>query len=138
MKINPKHRNLLILLVASMVSTAFHFTDNYLYFDHYPQPAWITPFGVIRSWFIWTAFGIAGYWLYRNQRFWLAYICLVIYATCGMSSLAHYFYGALHEFSLKMHLLILTDGLIGASILGFVLWSGWMLKEPLGNPRLNT
>lgn len=137
MKTDPKHRPLLTILVASLASTAFHFTDNYLYFDHYPQPEWITPFGIIRSWFIWTAFGIAGYWLYKNQRFWLAYICLVIYATCGISSIAHYFYGALPEFSPKMHLLILTDGVTGASILGFVLWSGWMPKESLGNLHSN-
>ena len=133
MNINPNRRLLMTLLVASMISTAFHFTDNYLYFDHYPQPAWITPFEVIRSWFIWTVFGIAGYWLYKNQRFWLAYVCLVIYATCGMSSLAHYFYGELHEFTPKMHLLILTDGLTGVLILGFALWSGWILKEPPDN-----
>lgn len=138
MKIILKNRLLLILIIASVISTAFHFTDNYLYFDHYPQPEWITPFGVVRSWFIWTAFGIAGYWLYKNQRFWLAYICLLVYATCGMSSLAHYFYGALHEFTPKMHLLILTDGLTGVLILGFVLWSIWTLKKPLGNPHLNS
>lgn len=133
MKINSRHRLLTILLVTSMISTALHFTDNYLYFDHYPQPEWIMPLGVIRSWFIWTAFGIVGYWLYKIQRLWLAYVCLVIYATCGMSSLAHYFYGAFHEFSLKMHLFILTDGLAGLSILGFVLWSGLILKEQIEN-----
>jgi len=135
MKIIPNPKLLLILLIASMVSTAMHFTDNYLYFDYYPQPAWITPFGVIRSWFIWTAFGITGYWLYKYQRFGLAYICLLVYSTCGISSLAHYFFGAMHEFSPKMHLLILTDALTGASILGFVLWS--ILKKPLGNRQSN-
>ena len=127
-----------ILLIASVISTAVHFTDNYLYFEHYPQPAWITPLGVIRSWLIWTAFGIAGYWLYRNQRFWLAYVSLLIYATCGLSSLGHYLYGAFHEFSPKMHLLILADGLAGAAVLGFVLWSSWILKEQLRQPRATT
>lgn len=125
------HNLLKIFLTVSVISTAIHFTDNYLYFEQYPQPEWITPFGIIRSWLIWTAFGFVGNWLYANQRFWLAYVCLFVYATCGLSSLAHYFYGALHEFSPKMHLLIWADGLAGLLILGFTVWSGLILKEPL-------
>jgi hypothetical protein len=31
-----------ILLVACIISTAIHFTDNYLYIEKYPQPNWIT------------------------------------------------------------------------------------------------
>jgi hypothetical protein len=129
--LKTKTRNILkIFLLVSVLSTAVHFTDNYLYFEHYPQPDWVTPIGIPRSWLIWTVFGLAGYWLYTHQRFWLAYICLIVYATCGLSSLGHYLYGSLHQFSLKMHLLILTDGLAGSLILGFSVWSGLILKEP--------
>ena len=111
------------LLAFSVTATLIHFTDNYLNFAHYPQPDWISQFGIIRSWFLWTVVGLLGYWLYKNQRFWLAQLCLSIYAFCGLSSLGHYIYGSMTEFSPKMHLLILTDGLAGASILGFVFWS---------------
>lgn len=31
-----------ILLIACIISTAIHFTDNYLYIEKYPQPDWIT------------------------------------------------------------------------------------------------
>ena len=124
-----------MVLVASAIVTAIHFTDNYLYFDQYPQPTWITPPGVPRAWLIWTAFAVAGYWLYKNQRFWPAYFCLLIYSTCGLSSLGHYFYGHMHQFTPKMHLLILADGLVGAAVLGFVIWSAWIQKEPLHNSR---
>lgn len=127
---NTKTQNLLkIFLLASVFSTAIHFVHNYLYFEQYPQPGWITPIGIPRSWLIWTIFGLAGYWLYASQRFWLAYLCLLVYSTCGLSSLAHYFYGALHEFSPAMHLLILADGLAGSLILGFTVWSGLIQKE---------
>lgn len=111
------------LLTFSVIATLIHFTDNYLYFEHYPQPAWISQFGIIRTWFLWTATGVLGYWFYKNQRFMLAQLCLLIYAFCGLSSLGHYLYGSMAEFSLKMHVLILADGLAGAGILGFVLWS---------------
>ncbi len=111
------------LLTFSIIATLIHFTDNYLYFEHYPQPDWISQFGVIRGWFVWTAVGVLGYWLYKNQRYALAHLSLLIYAFCGLSSLGHYLYGGMSEFSPKMHALILTDGLAGAGILGFVLWS---------------
>ena len=129
-----KRQNLLkILLIASIVSTAIHFTDNYLYIEHYPQPDWITPASIVRSWIIWTVIGIAGYWLYKNQRFWLSYPCLAYYSFCGLSSLAHYLFGSMAEFSAKMHLFIATDALTGLAILVFTLWSGLILREQFRN-----
>ncbi|MEM1281020.1 MAG: hypothetical protein AAF921_14320 [Cyanobacteria bacterium P01_D01_bin.44] len=117
------------ILVACIVSTAIHFTDNYLYIEQYPQPDWITLPSIYISWCVWTAVGVIGYWLYKNQKFWFAYPCLVFYSFCGIDSLGHYLYGALSEFSPKMHLLIVTDGLTGLAVLGFTLWSGLLLRE---------
>ena len=117
------------LLVACIISTAIHFTDNYLYFEHYPQPDWITPASIYRSWIIWTVTGIAGYWLYKNEWYWSSYLCLAYYSFCGLTSLSHYLYGPMSEFSAKMHFFIATDGLTGAAILGFTLWSGLILRE---------
>lgn len=115
------------LLIVSVVSTSIHYTDNFLFFEKYPQPEWITLPSIYISWIILTAIGVAGYWLYR-KRFWLAYVCLVIYSLTGLSSLGHYFYGAMSEFSAKMHLFIWTDGLSGLAVLGFTLWSGLIRK----------
>jgi len=123
-----------ILLVASMVSTFIHFTDNYLYFEHYPQPDWITLPGVYRSWIIWTIFGIAGYMLYTRGNFGLSYVCLAFYSFCGITSLGHYLYGGMSEFSLKMHFFILTDGAAGFAILGFTIWSSLIVREQFRNP----
>jgi len=47
----------------------------------------------------------------------------------GLSSLGHYLYGAMSEFSFKMHLFIWTDALTGMALMGFVFWSGLLLKE---------
>jgi hypothetical protein len=117
------------LLIACIVSTAIHFTDNYLYMEKYPQPNWITPSSIYISWMTWTAIGIAGYWLYRSERFWLSYLCLTVYSFCGLASLGHHLYGAMSEFSVKMHFFIATDGLTGLAILGFTLWSSLILRE---------
>lgn len=69
--------------------------------------------------------------MYRIQKYWLAYLCLVIYSFCGIDSLGHYFYGAMSDFSVKMHLLIFADGLTGLAVLGFTFWLGLILKEQI-------
>ena len=119
-----KRQLLKILLVTCTISTAIHFTDNYLYIEQYPQPEWISASSIYISWLVWTVIGVIGYWLYSSQKYWLAYLCLVIYSFCGIDSLGHYFYGAMSDFSVKMHLLILTDGLTGLAVLGFTVWLG--------------
>ncbi|MDJ0619610.1 MAG: hypothetical protein QNJ63_23190 [Calothrix sp. MO_192.B10] len=121
-----------IFLIACIVSTAIHFTDNYLYIEQYPQPDWITPSSVWISWVVWTLIGLTGYWLYQSKKFWLAYLCLIVYSFCGLDSLGHYLYGSMSDFSVKMHLFIVTDGLTGLAVLGFTLWSGLIIKEQFG------
>ena len=118
-----------LLLIASIISTSIHFTDNYLFIEQYPQPAWITAPSIYQSWIILTTVGIAGYWLYKFGKFWVGYVCLIIYSLTGLASPGHYLYGSVSQFSLKMHLLIWTDGLTGLAVLGFVFWSALILKE---------
>lgn len=118
-----RQQRLKSLLIASIISTAIHLSDNYLYIEKYPQPESISSSSIYLSWIIWTAIALIGYGLYKRDRFWLSYSCLIIYSFCGIDSLGHYLYGAMSEFSVKMHLFIATDGLAGLAILGFVLWS---------------
>lgn len=123
-----RQRLLKVLLLASLITTFIHFTDNYLNFEHYPQPAWITPAGVYRSWIIWTVSAIVGFGLYQRGQFGWSYLCLVFYSFCGISSLGHYLYGHMSEFSPKMHFFILADGIAGFAILGFTIWSSLILS----------
>ena len=117
-----------LILIASILSTAMHFIDNYRFINDYPQPVWITAPSIYQSWIILTGIGIAGYWLYRFRKFGFAYVCFILYSLTGLASPGHYLYGALSDFSLKMHLLIWADGLTGLAVLGFVFWSALMLK----------
>lgn len=130
MNLEVKRQFLLkLLLIASIISTAIHFTDNYRFIHLYPQPAWITAPSIYQFWIVLTVVGIVGYWLYKFRKFWLAYLCLTVYSLTGLASSGHYLYGSLSQFSLKMHLFIWTDGLTGLAVLGFVLWSSLLLKE---------
>lgn len=118
-----------LILIASIVSTAIHFIDNYRFIECYPQPEWITAPSIYQSWIMLTIIGVVGYWLYRLKRFWLAYLCLVIYSLTGLASPGHYLYGAWSQFSFKMHLFIWTDAITCLAVLSFVIWSLLFLKE---------
>ena len=124
------HRTtLLLFLLASIISTSFHYTDNATFIDNYPEPDWITVSGIYITWIVMTIIGIVGYWLYTQEKLGLSYLCLCIYSVTGLSSPAHYFYGVMSNFSTKMHTLIWLDLLTGAFVLGFVIWSGLLLRE---------
>jgi hypothetical protein len=116
-------RTLFRVLLVGVVLTTVHYTDNYLYFDEYPQPASLRRWHVYAGWLVLTAVGLAGYRLYAAGHELPAYVCLVVYSYTGLSSLGHYLYGALEEFSVKQHIFILVDGLAGAAVIAFVVWS---------------
>ena len=57
-----------------------------------------------------------------------------MYAGTGLSSPAHYFYGDLSQFSVKMHAFIWIDVIAGLSVVAFLVWSlliaqEWRIKE---------
>jgi hypothetical protein len=126
---NQHQTILLFVVIVSIISTSFHYTDNAIFVDKYPEPEWFTTSGVFVTWIVMTLIGIAGYWFYTKEKLWASYFCLSIYSLTGLSSPAHYLYGKMSEFSLKMHALILFDVLTGLLVLGFVIWSGLLLKE---------
>lgn len=110
------------VLLASVLSTIVHYTDNYLNLEDYPQPHWINHAVIPIAWLILTAFGVAGWLLYRNGRALPAGLCLVVYSYTGLSSLGHYRFGPLSDFSTKMHAGIWLDGITGTAVLAIAVW----------------
>ena len=108
---------------ASIAITAFHFTDNYVSIDTYPQPDWVTEAVVLISWPLLTAFGVAGYLLYRRGSFAVASACLLVYAYTGLSSLGHFLSGGPSEFTTRGLVSVLLDGAAGSAVLVVALWS---------------
>ncbi|MGL5803922.1 MAG: hypothetical protein ACRC2R_05460 [Xenococcaceae cyanobacterium] len=134
---NNRSKTLLVILIINILITSFHYIDNAISLSKYPEPDWITGSGVYMTWAILTIVGLVGYWLYRQNKLWLAYFCLGIYSITGLSSPTHYFYGAMSDFSVKMHALIWLDAIAGALIVLFVLRSLLWLREWQAEIRTN-
>lgn len=129
--IDQNYRRILLLslLALNVVATIFHYADNFFLFERYPAPTWMHPHQVYMAWLLLTPFAIAGYVQYVRQAFWSAYLSLCLYLMTSLGGVAHYFFGSLSTFSLKMHSLIWFEELAGYALLGFIIWSGFILKE---------
>mgnify|MGYP003433661537 FL=1 len=127
---------LLSILILSIAITSIHYTDNAIYVREYPEPEWFTTSGVLITWVVMTAIAFISYWLYSRQNYWLSYFLLGMYAGTGLSSPAHYFYGELSQFSLKMHILIWTDVFAGLSVVAFLTWSLLIAQEWRSNKEI--
>ena len=120
---------LLAILLCSVAITSIHYTDNAIYVDRYPEPAWITTSGVFITWVIMTLIAAISYWLYSQQYFWWSYLLLGIYSLTGLSSPTHYIYGSMSQFSGKMHLFIWADAIAGLAVIDFVIRSALVKRE---------
>lgn len=118
----PSPRTVRRVVVASVLITALHYTDNYLYIDDYPGPDWVHREIVYIAWSLLTLIGIAGYLFYRDGRATPAGMYLLVYSYTGLSSLGHYPYGSFDDFSPRMHAFIWTDALVGAAVLACAAW----------------
>lgn len=112
------------LLTAMLVSSGVHYTDNYIAFDGYPGSGSLARIGVPIAWVLFTAVGIAGYALYRRgERGYRVHLLLGAYSFVGLTTLAHYLYGSPADLPTLRNVSILSDGVIGAAVLSFVVWS---------------
>ena len=106
-----------LVVAASIVATAFHFTDNLDSIETYPQPGWVTEGVVVVSWLLYTAAGVCGYLLYRRGELVVAHALLFAYSFAGLSSLGHFLSGSPDEFTTRGLISVFVDGTAGAAVL---------------------
>lgn len=104
------------VVALSIAVTTVHYFDNYLNVAEYPQPEWVTGGTVLLAWAFFTLIGIAGYLLYRAGQSLAAGLYLAVYSLAGLTSPGHYLHGAPGDFSLKMHLGIWADAVVGIAV----------------------
>jgi hypothetical protein len=111
-----------VILGFSILSTAIHYTHNFVKIDAYPGGGPAVQVAIVLSWPLLTAIGLYGYRLYAAGRYHDAHICLLLYAPLGLLTLGHFLYGE-PDIPPVFYATIFTDGLAGLAVVGFVIWS---------------
>jgi hypothetical protein len=119
------------LIAFSVVSTAIHFTHNFLNVSDYPQASYASnkavQVGVVVLWPLLTASGLYGYRLYKQRRYATANLFIAAYSILGISTLGHFTAGN-PQIPPFFYATIFTDGLAGFSLAAFALYS---VRNPL-------
>jgi hypothetical protein len=113
------------ILAAGILSTAIHYTHNFVAVSRYPGPKDLytaTRVAIVVSWPLLTWIGLIGYRRYRERRYQEAHVCLAVYSITGIVTLGHFIYGN-PKIPAFFYATLFTDALTGLCVLMFVLWS---------------
>jgi len=115
-------RTVKVLLLAGLLASLLHFTDNTFAIDRYPEPAWITPLGVAVSWCVVSVPAVIAFTRRRADAafFWSA----GIYAVLLLGGLLHYVFGAPMDMPLRSNITVLAEALCGAALGAALLAAG--------------
>jgi hypothetical protein len=120
------------ILAASILSTAIHYTHNFVAVSSYPGPAGsfytVTRVAIVVAWPLLTAIGLIGYRRCRERRYHEARVCLAVYSLTGLATMGHFIYGNPH-IPAFFYATLFTDTLTALAVLAFVLWSA-SVAEP--------
>ena len=122
----PNIRLLNIVFFTAVASSIVHYTDNYLAFDRFPQGSSgpeVTDDMIWIAWVVLTAFGVAGYVLYRRGQVRQGSMLLAVYSISGLVGLAHYTAPGMSELAWWRHANIWVDIVCGVAVLVFAIWS---------------
>ena len=113
------------ILAAGMLSTAIHYTHNFVAVNRYPGPKdlyTVTRVAIVVAWPLLTWIGLMGYRRYREGRYREAQVCLAVYSITGIVTLGHFIYGN-PKIPAFFYATLFTDALTGFAILAFAIWS---------------
>jgi hypothetical protein len=123
----PSVRTVGLVVGATILLTAFHFTDNIVNVDTYPRQdaisgATIQIAGLI-FWPLFASFGVIGYLLYSRERIQLAHAYLFAFSFLGLVSLGHFTAASPAELTTRGLISVTIDGIAGFTVLGMTIWS---------------
>jgi hypothetical protein len=114
------------ILAASILSTAIHYTHNFVAVSSYPGPGGgfhtVVRVAIVVSWPLLTAIGLIGCRRYRERRYREAHVCLGVYSLTGLVTMGHFISGN-PRIPAFFYATLFTDFIAGLAVLAFVLWS---------------
>ena len=121
-------RLLLGLLAVAFVVSVIHYVDNTVNFADYPEPAADGPPAptaavIAASWFVFTAAGLGGLWMWFRRRIVLAATALASYSISGLVGIGHYTVPGALQMPLWRQAHVIVDILCGFAVLGFAVWA---------------
>jgi hypothetical protein len=123
----PRLRLLAVLIGLGILSTAVHYSHNFVMADCYPPVLFVDSLGyrigIVVLWPLCTASALFGYWLYAHGRNREAQLALYAYVPLGLITPLH-FLGGTPDIPAFFMVTIFTDFLTALSVLLFALWIG--------------
>jgi apolipoprotein N-acyltransferase len=128
-------RALVLLLAVAFAVSVVHYVDNVANYTAYPQPGPsdlpAPSAGLIAgSWFVFTAFGVAGLWLFVRRRVLAAAGCLTAYSLSGLVGIGHYLVPGATAMVWWRQAHVVIDIVCGLLVFGFALWSVVTQRRP--------
>lgn len=122
----------------TVLSTALHYTHNFVAIEDYPQASFpgneVVQPGILISWPLLTAIGLWGYREYSRHGYRRAHAALVTYSFAGWITLGHFTAGN-PDIPPFWYATIFTDALAAAALVGFVVWSSRAVRDPASAAR---
>jgi hypothetical protein len=120
------------ILAAGILSTAIHYTHNFVAVNRYPGPKdlyTVVRVAIVVAWPLLTWIGLTGYRRYRERRYREAHVCLVVYSLTGLATLGHFVFGN-PQIPAFFYATLFTDALTALAVLAFVAWSANVVAPP--------
>jgi hypothetical protein len=122
-----------VILAAGIVSTLIHYSHNFVAVGDYPGPHGalddVTRVLIVVSWPVLTAIGLFGLHRYGQGHFREARVMVAIYSLTGITTLGHFFEGAV-DIPIVFYLSIFTDAITGFAALAFAVWLTFSAPYP--------
>jgi hypothetical protein len=120
------------ILGAEILSTAVHYSHNFVAVNRYPGPHDLytpTRVAIVVAWPLLTWIGLTGYRRYREGRHREAQVSLAVYSLTGIATLGHFIYGnpGIPAF---FYATLFTDALTGFAVLAFALRLANVMAPP--------
>lgn len=123
------YRNLTLILLLNLCASVLHYVHNVVYFQHYPEPDWLSAHIVDYVWFLMTFIGLAGVAALINNKRNTALVLLYLYSAINMLSVLHYAVESSNVMTVAMHSFIWLETLCAAGLICYLTFSSAVRKK---------